>query len=297
MIKVLVDAGHGSNTAGKRTAPFLKNVDIDGDGKIDVKKGEQYHEHYANVMVAGFLYEELKRCNVFEVYKSAWDDADASDDEDTALSKRQKIAIDNAIPYTISCHFNASGSGAVFNNADGFAIYVHDTNIGDSMKMAQIISTELEAGTKQLNRGIWKDGLAMCNCKTMGTKASILLELAFMTNERDAEELMANEKFCRECAVEVAKGLCKYLRVTYIPQPIVSVREDVVYRVQCGAFTDKKNADKLKVKLDAFKPFVTKVGTMYKVQVGAYSIKKNAELLVDKLKKLGYEAIIVKETK
>ena len=57
-----VDAGHGSNTAGKRTPPLPSAIDIDKDGKVDIKKGEQYREHYANVGVASLLVEELQRC-------------------------------------------------------------------------------------------------------------------------------------------------------------------------------------------------------------------------------------------
>ena len=45
-IKVTIDAGHGSNTGGKRTAPFTKDVDINGDGVVNIKKGEQYRGSY-----------------------------------------------------------------------------------------------------------------------------------------------------------------------------------------------------------------------------------------------------------
>ncbi|MDF2908793.1 MAG: hypothetical protein K0R34_4114 [Herbinix sp.] len=44
-IKIAIDAAHGSKTAGKRTPPLTKNIDINHDGKIDLKKGIQYKEN------------------------------------------------------------------------------------------------------------------------------------------------------------------------------------------------------------------------------------------------------------
>lgn len=249
-IKILLDCGHGSNTAGKRTAPFTKDVDIDGDGKIDVKKGEQYREHFANVMVGAFLEEELKRCKAFKIFKSGWNDEDASDDADTSLSSRQKIAKDNNIDYTVSIHFNAYGDGKTFNSAQGVGIYIHNTYPNDSKRFAEKVLSHLVKGTKQTNRGITAQGLAMCNTKTMGTKASILVELAFMTNKREAQELMANEKYCKECAVEIAKGICEYLGVAYVPYVEPKIEDDVFYRVQVGAFSVKGNADRLAKELN-----------------------------------------------
>ena len=45
-------------------------------------------------------------------------------------------------------------------------------------------------------------GWAMCNCNSMDTKAAILVELAFMTNEKEATTMMANEAFWKESAQE-----------------------------------------------------------------------------------------------
>ena len=43
----------------------------------------------------------------------------------------------------------------------------------------------------------------MCNCVSLGTKASILVELAFMTNLHEATNLMGNADFWQECAEEI----------------------------------------------------------------------------------------------
>ena len=61
----------------------------------------------------------------------------------------------------------------------------------------------------------------MCNCSTMGTKASVLIECAFMTNKRESE-LMKTEAFCKECAEEAAKGFCEYIGIKYVAEGAAS---------------------------------------------------------------------------
>jgi len=48
----------------------------------------------------------------------------------------------------------------------------------------------------------------------MNTKASILIEIGFMTNEYE-EELLKSDAFCLECAREAAQGVCSYLGIPY----------------------------------------------------------------------------------
>lgn len=80
---------------------------------------------------------------------------------------------------------------------------------------------------------------------------------------------------------------------------------NTIYRVQCGAFAVRKNADtfcaglKSKGFTDAF---VLKVNSgtsdiLYRVQCGAFSVKANAESLKTKLQKAGYkDAFIMTST-
>lgn len=39
-IRIAIDTGHGSNTAGKRTPPMPVDVDFESDDIVDVKKGQ-----------------------------------------------------------------------------------------------------------------------------------------------------------------------------------------------------------------------------------------------------------------
>jgi N-acetylmuramoyl-L-alanine amidase len=55
----------------------------------------------------------------------------------------------------------------------------------------------------------------------MDVKAAILCELAFMTNEHEAVNLMANETFWKECAQEICKGVCEYTGIKYIAESYI----------------------------------------------------------------------------
>lgn len=212
-----VDAGHGSNTAGKRTPPMPRDIDIDGDGIIDIKEGEQYREHYANVGVAVLLVEELKRCG-FDTMQTGFTDANANENPDQPLSDRRDAIANAGCDYSVSIHFNAFGDGKSFNSAEGVEIFIHQTHPGESMRLAETILKHLVQGTKQVSRGVKARKLSMVNTSRMKVKGAVLVELAFMTNLREATEMMANKEFWKESAREICMGICEYTGVEYIPE-------------------------------------------------------------------------------
>ncbi|WP_273843968.1 N-acetylmuramoyl-L-alanine amidase [Rubrobacter calidifluminis] len=68
-----------------------------------------------------------------------------------------------------------------------------------------------------------------------------------------------------------------------------------LYRVQCGAFGNKQNAEKLVAKLKSagYDAYVMEADGLWRVQTGAFTERKNAENMVAKLKKAGFDAIVV----
>lgn len=71
-------------------------------------------------------------------------------------------------------------------------------------------------------------------------------------------------------------------------------KDDVMYRVQVGAYKVKANADAQmkKVKAAGFDTYMVQVDGMYKIQVGAYSKKENADAMLAKVKAAGFSAFI-----
>ncbi len=220
-MKVAIIAGHSSTTAGKRTPPFFNPIDVDGDGSYEVLVGEQYREHYANVGVSIKFEEALRRCGI-ETFKVGWDDADATNDtlnDDSAgLAKRQALVKAAGCDYSVAWHFNASGDGATFNSAKGICTYYHSNPVraGESALLASFVQAHISEGTQQYNRGIHSDAFAEVNCQAMGTKGAVLIELAFMTNQVEAETMMANESYWTESAEEACQALCSFTKIPYI---------------------------------------------------------------------------------
>lgn len=191
-IRVAIDAGHGSNTAGKRTP-------------------SGYREHYINVMSAYYCEQYLEDRGV-ECVRIAWDDTNAKDDADVALSTRQKQI--KAADCDASASFHANAFKAIWNSANGVETLIHITasRRGDSERLAKLVQAELVKGTKQTDRGVKKQSLAMCNCTAMGVDAAVLVEIGFMTNKREAE-LMMTDEFCKEQGEDVARGILKYYKL------------------------------------------------------------------------------------
>lgn len=68
----------------------------------------------------------------------------------------------------------------------------------------------------------------------------------------------------------------------------------VLYRVQCGAYKSKANAEAQRAKLKAagFETVIVQVNRLYKIQCGAFSRKANADAMLAKLKKAGFAAFV-----
>lgn len=258
-IKIAVDAGHGSNTAGKRTPPMPVNIDFTGDGVIDVKKGDSIREHYANVGVAVRLAKELEY-NGFEVIKSGWDDSNAKDDSDPSLGSRQRLIKSKRCKYSISIHFNAFGTGRSFNSAQGISVFYHTTYYKNSKKLAQTVQSYLKKGTKQVDRGVKQASFAMVNCKNLGTQASVLVELAFMTNENEAVNMMGNAKFWDEAASELCQAFCKlegkrYKKTGTTKKYYYVMKSFTEQNTRIGAFTSLIYAKRLADKYPGYSVF------------------------------------------
>lgn len=73
---------------------------------------------------------------------------------------------------------------------------------------------------------------------------------------------------------------------------------EILYRVQTGAFKNKANADALESKLKklGFDTYMVQSNGLYKVQVGAYSVKSNATTMENKLKAAGFDTYITTQS-
>ena len=106
--------------------------------------------------------------------RTGWNDTNAFDDPDTSLADRQRAIAKGNCDYSISIHFNVLGDGKTFNSAKWCWEFTYMTNSLANPKSCKIDLKQARRGTKQTNRGITKEALAMCNCNNLDVKAAIL---------------------------------------------------------------------------------------------------------------------------
>ncbi|MEH7112696.1 N-acetylmuramoyl-L-alanine amidase [Neobacillus niacini] len=273
-MKIMLDAGHGYNTAGKRS--------IDG-----------MREYEFTRKVAAFASEMLSAYQNVSVYFAH------SDSRDVPLQERTNAANRLNVDAYVSIHANAFGT--TWNDANGIETYVYTTNHQETYQLAQKVHSNLIALTGLRNRGIKTANFHVLRETKM---PAILVECGFMTNRNEAA-LMRTDAFQRNCARAIVNGLAAQYNLTATqtspppsttPTPLSNSTppKSGLYKVQAGAFSEKSNADAhlRKLKSDGFEAFVFTDG-LYKVQAGAFTERNNAEQLVARLNAKGYQAFIV----
>lgn len=112
-----------------------------------------------------------------------------------------------------------------------------------------------------------------------------------MTVHRDYANKSCPGEYLYSRHAQIASEVNKRLGSTDTrPQP-----ENVLYRVQTGAFRNKAGAEALlqQVKAKGFDTYMVKVNGLYKVQVGAFAQKSNAIAMAAKLKAAGFSTYVV----
>jgi len=185
-----LDDGHGDFgvTPGKRTPKF-------SDGTF-------MYENAFNKVVVKYLDEILRRCGFKTILV-------APTDADTPLSTRVRTANNAKVDAYVSIHANAA-SGS-WGSASGVETFVGASAM--SKKLANNVHNQLIKGTSQKNRGV-KDGTHLYVIRNT-TMPAILVETAFMDNEYEAK-LLLSDSFRRECAIEIAKGICETFGVKFV---------------------------------------------------------------------------------
>lgn len=222
MFKLVLDAGHGYNTAGKRC---LKSIDPN-----------QTREWWLNDRICDKIEQKLKAYNGIEIKRVD----DVSGKSDIALSTRTTTANKYGADFYLSIHHNAGINGG---KGGGIVAYTY-TKVGNATKEWQ---KSLYNETVKLTglKGNRATPLASANFYVLHhTKASaVLLECGFMDSTADTPIILTDdfaEKIATACVnVIVAKAkLTKKAEET-----------DTIYKVQVGAFKDRNTAENLKNEL------------------------------------------------
>jgi N-acetylmuramoyl-L-alanine amidase len=211
-MKIVLDAGHGGHDPGA-VANGLREKDLT----------------LAIVKHIGRLLSEYEGVEVHYT---------RTDDRFLELSERAAIANKLNADYFISVHINAGGG-------TGFESYVYNGGVSAATVAYQnVIHGEImkaiggvrDRGKKRANYAVLRE-----------TKMPALLtENLFIDNPSDAAKLKS-EQFLLQIAHGHVQGIVKAfgLKKKEKPQPQQKVSDGKLYRVQVGAFADRKNAERL----------------------------------------------------
>ncbi|TYR98833.1 N-acetylmuramoyl-L-alanine amidase [Rossellomorea vietnamensis] len=220
-MKIIIDAGHGYSTPGKRSPSGMREYEFNREAALAAK-------------------ELLLSYEKTEVYFTH------SDKEDVSLKRRSDFANRMKGDVFISIHANAFGSG--WNDAHGVETYVYQTKPAAALSLANNIQTKLTARTGLKNRGVKATDFHVLRETEM---TAVLVECGFMTNKKEAE-LLKTPSYRKTCGQAIALALADHYRL--------AKKENRLYKVQTGAFSKKENAEALlsKLKRAGFEGFISR---------------------------------------
>lgn len=212
---VAIDAGHGINTAGKRSVKLSSDLYI--DGVLIRKKGQTIKEYEWNKAVSEYLAAALKRCGINTMYT-----ADMTGKTDIPLNSRANTANKKGADILISNHYNAIGSSQAWQSRVKGLLVLRTKNASSkSIRLGKLAVKHLEKDINyEYSYGLMRDvdmsGFTLAILRQTNMPA-ILIEYGFMDYEKEAK-LMLDKKHQEKCAEAVAKAVCEYFGVTYIAE-------------------------------------------------------------------------------
>ena len=180
MMKIMIDAGHGPETAGKRSPDGVLREFNFNSAVADLVKQILLTEGLAVI----FAHDERK---------------------DVPLSERTKKANLLNVDAFISIHANAYGSG--WNNANGIETYIYPTASKGSKVLAELVQRSLITACNRADRGVKKGNFAVLRDTQM---PAILIECGFMTNREEAA-LLLQKSYRVQCAKAITFAILAWV--------------------------------------------------------------------------------------
>lgn len=229
MIKIVIDAGHGMNTAGKRV---LKSLD----------KNET-REWALNSRVANYVESYLKEYEGYELMRVD----DRTGRTDVALSTRTKKSNDWKADIYLSIHHNAGINGG---SGGGITVYRYPNSSKMTKAMLERLYDLLIKHTGL--KGNRSKPLNDTNFQVLRqTNApAVLIENGFMDSRVDVP-IILSDSHARKTANAIVSFLVGEfkLKKKATSKPSTPNSKTGYYRVVAGSYQDKTNAEKQMKKL------------------------------------------------
>ncbi|WP_391116953.1 N-acetylmuramoyl-L-alanine amidase [Psychrobacillus sp. L3] len=178
-MKIMLDAGHGPETPGKRTP----------DGKM--------REFEFNQVVVQLMKMELQKCGVIVLLSHLGT-------SDVPLIERTTLANKLGVNAFISIHANAFGSS--WNDVSGIETFTYTKPSSHSKILSKLIQDSMCSTTKRTNRGVKRANFAVLRDTKM---PAVLVECGFMTNRAEAA-LLQSASYRNLCSNAMAHAILSW---------------------------------------------------------------------------------------
>lgn len=220
-VKIAIDAGHGLYTAGKRC---MKKLD-----------SKETREWALNDRIADKLEKSLKAygCQVLRV-------DDTTGLIDVSLANRTKKANNWGADIYISIHHNAGVKGG---SGGGTQVYYYSSKAERKTQATKLYNAIVNKTKLVGNRAqkVIKHAYAVLKSSNM---PAFLIENGYMDSSVDVP-IILSEDHANKTAQGILNFLVDELKLTKVKS------DNGIYKVQCGVFENKANADALKARLEA----------------------------------------------
>lgn len=214
--KIYIDAGHGGSDPGA-VANGLREKDV-------------------TLQIAKRIETILKN-----EYAGVATRMSRTGDQTVSLSQRTSAANAWSADVFLSIHVNAGGG-------TGYEDFIYNGKVGSAtIALQNVMHAEITKQVDFRNRGKKRANFQVLRESRM---SAILTENGFIDNRSDASKLKQSS-YIERIARGHVNGLARALGIKKKPAPKPSAPEPSgkLYRVQVGAFADKKNAERLAAEL------------------------------------------------
>ncbi|HEY9577300.1 MAG TPA: N-acetylmuramoyl-L-alanine amidase [Pseudobacillus sp.] len=180
-MRIMIDAGHGYSTSGKRTPDGMREFEFNQDVSILTRK-------------------KLEEKGISVSFSH-------SDQEDVPLDARVSKANRWKADLFLSIHANAYGDG--WNDANGIETFIHSSRPKQAEAVAKAIQQRLIALTGRKNRGVKTANFYVLRKTLM---PAVLIEAGFMTNLEEAQ-LLRTASYRELCAQAIAEAVEKVYKL------------------------------------------------------------------------------------
>ncbi|MBT2718317.1 N-acetylmuramoyl-L-alanine amidase [Bacillus sp. ISL-57] len=213
MKKIVIDAGHGGKDPGAV-----------GNGLYEKDLTLKISKHMQNYLEDNYTGHEIKLTRTSDIFHE--------------LSKRADIANNFDADVFVSNHVNA-GKGT------GYESFIYNKPNAATIALQNVLNAEALTVAKKYGLGSHGEHKKRGNLAVVReTKMPAILTETCFIDSKDAA-LLKKDAFLKDMAEAYAKGIAKHLGLPEKPKSEKQTVTGKLYRVQVGAFKDKKNAEKL----------------------------------------------------